>query len=109
MAERIQRIVCQTQEKAGAESGRSARVRLRLVLVGQYGIEDVRTEAGLGDVSAGLLRVAEQAVEPAVGRAALAEFIYQFHMAVAARQAQAALAQEAGEVELGFGVARQAT
>ena len=69
------------EEQAGRETRRAPGVGLRLPVVGQHGVEDVGAEGSLGDVAGGLVLVAEQAVQPAVGLAALGEVVDQLHVA----------------------------
>src|SRR3546814_19697176 len=66
VAERVVGLRPEGEKEAWGEAGRPAGAGLRLALVGHDGVEDVGAKGGLGEVAGGLVRVAEQAVQPAV-------------------------------------------
>src|SRR3546814_10645847 len=103
VAERVVGLRPEGEKEACGEAGRPAGVGLRLALVGQDGVEDVGAKGGLGDVARGLVFVAEQAVQPAVGLAARGEVVDQLHVAPFAASA----VEEVLEVDEGRVVARQ--
>src|SRR5208282_4382828 len=91
MAKRVERWRAEAQEKPGREARRRPRIGLRLVLIGEHGVEDVSTEARLGGVSARYILVSEDAVEPAIGFAPFGEIVNELDMAVAAGKFSAAI------------------
>ena len=92
VAERVERALAEPQEEPRRQARRAPGIGLRLALVGEHGVEDMRAEAGLGGMAAGAMLVAEEAVQPAVGLAAGAEIIEQLEMPIAARQRRAVAA-----------------
>src|SRR5690606_10460961 len=88
VTERVERAVlerraCNAQEEAGGEPRRLVRVALRLVLVDDGRVVDMRAENRLGAVAAFLLLEAAKRVEPAICLAAIAEVIKKLDMAIA--------------------------
>ena len=73
MAERVVAAPSPRRRKSRVERpGGAAGIGLRLALVGQHGVEDMRAEAGLGGVAAGAVLVAEEPVQPAIAPRRLA-------------------------------------
>ena len=79
------------EEEAGGEAGGRAGVALRLVAVGHGGVVDMGAEAAFGGVGGVAVLVADEAVEPAIGVAAVAEVVDEFGVAF--------VGAELGEVE----------
>ncbi len=82
VAERVVRRLAEAQEEARRQPRRAAGIGLRLAAIGEHGVEHVRAEAGLRAVPAAAVLVAEEAVQPAVAAAALAEIVDQLEMSV---------------------------
>ena len=98
----------QLQEQAGGEAGGWAGVGLGFVAVGHCGVVDVGAEAAFGGVGGVEAFVADQAVEPAVGFAAVLEIVGEFGVAlfdveVGEVDAQGVVAGEVAEEALGDG------
>src|SRR6185312_6804974 len=62
MAERVVRCLAEAQEEPGREARRAPGIGLRLALVGEHRVEDMRAEARLGRMAAVPVLVAEEAV-----------------------------------------------
>src|SRR3569833_1083631 len=86
MAKRIGGRLAETQKEPRAQAGRVPGVRLRRGLVPHGHVEDVRAEAGLGDVAGVAVFVTKETVQPAVGLAAAREVIHELDVTIAARQ-----------------------
>src|SRR6266481_9027246 len=86
MAERVEGGFAEPQEQPGRQSRRAPRVGLRLVAIGQDGIEDMRSEARLGGVPAAPVAVAKERMQPSVCLSPFGEVIDQLDMAVPAAQ-----------------------
>ena len=74
-------VVAELQEQPRGQARRRPGIGLRLVPVGHGRVENMRAETGFGGVAAGPVLVAEQAVQPAIGLAAVAEIVDQLGVA----------------------------
>src|SRR5580704_6224686 len=70
----------QFKKQGGGETGRRTGIGLRLIAISHRGIEDMRPEAGLGDVAGLPVLVTKQRVQPAIRLAAFAKIVDQLRM-----------------------------
>src|ERR1700733_10763907 len=69
--EAVATTIAELEEQAGGKAWRRPGIRLRFILIGHDGVEDMRAEARLRGVAGVPVLVAEQRVQPAVGPTAL--------------------------------------
>ena len=84
MTERVVSRLAKPQKQSGRQSRRAPGIGLRLVAIGQNGIENMCSEAGLGGMAATPMTIAKQGMQPPVSLAATREVIDQLDMTIPA-------------------------
>src|SRR6185437_5133080 len=78
--QRVMRRGAESQEESSRKTRRPAGIGLRLALISEDGVEDMRAEAGLGAMAAGAILVAEEGMQPAIALTAVHKIVDQLDM-----------------------------